>query len=269
MRRGRYLTVSVLLVLIAVGAVFVWRWENRGPSAPSISDAIGRFRTSSTAAGATGEPLIPPGGVYLYDGSGRESLSFMSTKQSQGPTEPGTVVRQPDGCWQFRIDYNSFHFQTWTRCAGSDKLTESGGTTAQKFDFATFKMAEHSTVTCAPFVVVDLSAKDGTTWPVRCDGRSKTTKESFVQQGVVTFVGREPVTVDGATVPAVHTRERLRLSGGQTGTVDIDLWFAADSGLPLNETHSIRVVSPAPPPLGHVTYAEDGTWHLESTTPRT
>ena len=269
MHRGRYLTVSVLLVLIAVGAVLVWRWEHRGPSEPSVSDAIGRFRTSSTLGTAATEPLIPRAGVYLYDGAGRESVSFLSTKQSQGPTEPGTVVRQPDGCWQFRIDFNSFHSHTWSRCSGSNHLTESGGTTTQKFDFATFKMAEHSTVTCRPFVVADLDAKPGATWPVRCEGKSQTTKATFVQQGVVTFVGREPVTVDGATVPAVHTRERLRLTGGQTGTVDIDIWFAADSGLPLNETHRIRVVSPAPPPLGHVTYAEDGTWHLESATPRT
>jgi hypothetical protein len=270
MRRGRYLTVSVLLVLIAVGAVFVWRWEHRGPSAPSVSDAIGRFRTSTTPGSATAQPLVPPAGVYLYDGTGRESLSFLATRQSQGPTEPGTVVRLPGGCWQFRIDFNSFHSQTWSRCAAGGRLTESGGTTTQQFDFGAFKMAEHSTVTCdSPFVVADLGAPPGTTWPVRCEGRSKTTKSTLVQQGEAAFVGGEPVTVGGVNIAAVHTRERLRLSGDQTGTVDLDIWFAADNGLPLKETHHVRVVSPAPPPLGHVTYTEDGAWQLRSTTPRT
>jgi hypothetical protein len=270
MHRRGYLVMSVLLVLIAVSAVFVWRWEHRGPSAPSISDAIGRFRTSTTSGPATTEPLVPPAGVYIYDGSGREALSFLSTRQSQGPTEPGTVERRSDGCWGFRIDFNSFHSQAWVRCADGKRLTESGGATTQKFDFATFKMAEHSTITCdPPFVVADLDARPGTSWPVRCEGRSQTTKATFVQRGSATFVGRETLTVGSADVPTVHTRERMRLSGGQTGTTEVDIWLRATDGLPVREVHSIRVVSPAPPPLGHVTYAEDGEWRLQSTTPRT
>ena len=45
------------------------------------------------------------------------------------------------------------------------------------------------------------------------------------------------------------------------------LW--EQDGLPVKEAHTIRVVSPAPPPLGHVTYTERGSWKLRSTTPRT
>jgi len=270
MHRGRYLTVSVLLVLIAVGAVFVWRWEHRGPSAPSISDAIGRFRTSSTLGSGPTPALVPPAGVYLYRGTGSESLSFLATHQGQGPTEPGTVVRRRGGCWQFRIDFNSFHSQTWNRCAADGRLTEAGGTTSQKFDFATFKVSEHSAILCDPaFVVADVVAKAGTTWPIRCEGRSKTTKTALVQQGVATFVGREPVVVGGESVPALHTREAMQLSGDQTGEVRVDIWFAVSDGLPLQEAHNIRVVSPAPAPLGHVTYTERGTWQLTSRTPRT
>jgi hypothetical protein len=270
MHRRRYLAMSALLVLIAVGAVFVWRWEHRGPSAPSVSDAIGRFRTSTTRGPAITEPLVPRAGVYLYDGTGRESLSFLATWQSQGPTEPGTVVRQSNGCWQFRIDFNSFHSQTWSRCADGRRLTESGGTTNQKFDFATFKVGEHSEITCdPPFVVADLGARPGTTWPVHCTGRSRATKSMFVQAGDATLVGRELVVVGGKAVPALHTREAMVLSGDQTGEVRVDIWLAASDGLPLKEVHSIRVVSPAPPPLGHVTYTERGTWQLASTTPRT
>ncbi len=268
--RGRYLAVSVLLVLIAIGAVFVWQWEHRGPSAPSIRDAIGRFRTSTTVGNADPHPLVPRPGVYLYKGTGSESLSFLATHQEQGPTEPGTVVRRRDGCWQFRIDFNSFHSQTWNRCAADGRLTEAGGTTTQKFDFATFKVGEHSAITCDPaFVVADLGASPGATSPVHCTGRSSTTKSTLSQAGDATFVGREPVVVGGEAVPALHTREAMRLSGDQTGEVRVDIWFAASDGLPLKEVHSIRVVSPAPPPLGHVTYTERGTWQLTSTTPRT
>jgi hypothetical protein len=77
--------MGVLLVVLAGGALLVWRWENRGPSAPSVGNAVGRFRDSSTAGNAT-RRLEPRAGVYLYKGDGRESLSFLDTNQGQGPT---------------------------------------------------------------------------------------------------------------------------------------------------------------------------------------
>ena len=59
------------------------------------------------------------------------------------------------------------------------------------------------------------------------------------------------------------------MSGDQTGDVAVDTWFAESDGLPLKETHDIRVVSPAPAPIDHVTYSERGSWRLTSLTPRT
>ena len=269
MRRSRFVAIVLLVLLGGCGGMFAWRWEQRGPGRASITSAIGRYRASSTLAPAA-HALEPPPGVYLYTGAGSEKLSFLSTSQGQGPTEPGTVLLQPNGCWQFRLDFNSFHSQTWTRCSTNGTLRESGGTTTQRFDFVTFKMGEHSTVVCdPPFVLVAPSAQPGTSAPVRCTGRSETTKTTFTQTGTATFVGRETVPVGGRTVPALHTREQLRLTGGQTGGLTVDLWFAASNGLPLKESHRIRVVSPAPPPLGHVTYSEQGAWTLTSTTPRT
>ena len=269
MRRIRL--VATLLILVVVGGcgAFAWRWEQRGPSRASVGGAVGRFRASASVPKPTGS-LEPRPGVYLYSGVGSESLSFLSTNQGQGPTEPGTVALRPNGCWQFRIDFNSFHYQTWNRCPKDGTLTESGGTTGQRFDFVTFKMSEHSGVACdPPIVVADLTARPGATFPVHCTGRSQTTKSTFTQAGTATFVGRETVTVGRVGVAAVHTREDLLLTGGQTGQVRVDLWSAVANGLPLKEAHSIRVVSPAPPPLNQVTYAELGSWELKSLTPRT
>ncbi len=271
MRRSRLAGLALLLVVLGA-AVFAWRWEQRGPGRPSVSGAVGRLRTSTTVA-PTARSLQPRSGVYVYKASGTESLSFLATSQSQGPTEPGTVMvgreSSRTGCWSFRIDYNSFHHQSWTRCATNGKLTEAGGTADQRFDFVTFKVGEHSRTTCdPPFVVADLAAAPGTTWPVHCTGRSDTTKATFTQTGTATLAGRDDVEVAGARVPAWHTRERLRLSGGQTGEVKIDIWFARN-GLPLQEQHVITVLSPAPAPLGHVKYTEKGTWRLTSMTPRT
>lgn len=269
MKHSGFIALGVLVPITAGGAFFAWRWTQRGPERASVSGAVDRFRTSSTVEIAR-RPLQPRPGVYVYDGTGSESLSFLSTSQPQGPTQPGTVTVTGNGCWTFRIDFNSFHSQTWNRCATGGRLVESGGRTDQRFDFVTFKMSEHSTVTCtSPFVVADPSAKAGSTKPVRCNGHSSTTNANFTQTGVVTFVGAETLDIGGTPVSALHEREQLLLSGDQTGSVRIDLWLAASDGLPLSETHEINVVSGAPPPLNHVTYSEHGNWRLKSLTPRT
>jgi len=266
-RRSRSVAAAVVLVLVGGGAV-AWRLQQRGPDRASVSGAVDRFRTSSTVVTST-RLWEPRPGVYVYSGSGDESLSFLGTHQTQGPTEPGTVTLRPNGCWQFRIDYNSFHSQTWDRCSTRTKLVEAGGTADQRFDFLAFKTSEHSVTVCTPpFVVADLSAAPGTSVPVHCSGRSQTTKSTSTQAGTATYVGRETVTVGAARVPALHTRQDLRLSGGQTGEVHIDIWFAAADGLPLKESHAISVGSSAPAPINHVTYTELGSWHLTSLTPR-
>ena len=230
---------------------------------------MNRFRTSSTLP-ATAGSLQPRPGVYLYRGAGTESLSFMHTRQTQGPVEPATVVTRPNGCWSFEIDFNSFHSQTWTRCSDAGRLEESGGTATQEFDFVAFKESEHSVTTCAPPIVeIDPRSSPGATGPVRCRVVSSTTKTTAEQNGTFTFVGRETVDVGGVAVPAIHGRQAVTLSGGQTGTVLLDIWFAADNTLPLREQHLITVVSTAPAPINHVTYTEQGQWQLTSLVPKT
>ena len=266
-RRSRLVAAAVVLVLVGGGAV-VLRLQNRGPDRASVSGAVDRFRTSSTVATST-RLWRPRAGVYVYSGTGSESLSFLGTHQTQGPTEPGTVTLRPNGCWQFRIDYNSFHSQTWDRCSTRTKLVEAGEPPTN--DSTSSRSRPPSTAspsarrpswspTCPPRPVPSA--------PVHCTGRSQTTKSTSTQTGTATYVGRESVTVGSARVAALHTRQDLRLSGDQTGEVHIDIWFAAADGLPLSESHAITVVSGAPAPINHVTYTELGSWHLTSLTPR-
>jgi hypothetical protein len=261
------LGVIVLVLAGTAGTAVAVRWAGRGPSRPSVGKAIERFRTSSPAL-PLAHALQPPAGVYVYRGSGHERLSFMNTRQSQGPTEPGTVTILPTGCWSFEIDFNSYHSQTWVRCALRAQLLEQGGTADQKFDFVAFKQREHSATTCVPSAVVaDGRARAGDQRTIHCTVHSQTTHTDAVQTGTVTFVGREAVNVGGHAVAALHTHEEMHLSGGQTGTVTVDVWFAQSNGLPLREQHAIRVVSSAPAPINHVTYSETGTWQLTSLTP--
>lgn len=139
-RRRRPLWLILMGVGVVVvgllGAGFLW-WNQRGPSRPSISSAVDRFRSSTTAP-TSETTLQPPSGVYIYAGNGEESLSFLATHQSQDGNLPGTVTRGAGGCWIFAIDYNTFHRQTWSRCAVDGRLVELGNISDQKFDFGAF-----------------------------------------------------------------------------------------------------------------------------------
>jgi hypothetical protein len=267
-RRLMALIIVVGVVLIIVGAGLVW-WTQRGPSRPSVSDAVDRFRSSSTVPSPT-LTLQPQGGVYIYAGTGEERLSFLTTHQSQDGSLPGTVTRGAKGCWTFAIEYNSFHRQTWSYCAVDGRLVEPGNTTEQKFDFGPLSQSEHTEVVCDPATTLfSPSASAGDRSPVRCRGRSQTTKTDMTQRGDITFVGRTTVRVGTTRVPALHYSRDVRISGGQTGSSQEDLWIAVDDGLPLREQRTISVVSPAPAPLNHVTYSEHGQWQLTSLVPRT
>jgi hypothetical protein len=261
------LIVCVLMLAAASAGVFAWRWADRGPGRASVGKAIDRYRTSSTVAPPLSTLTSRPG-VYIYEGEGSERVSFMNTRQIQGPTEPGTVTALRGGCWLFQIDFNSFHSQRWARCNERGRIVEKGGAADQKFDFVMFKQSDHGTTTCnPPFDVSDPHASPGTTWPVRCRVRSSATGATAVQNGTMTFLGHTTVVINGTPVTALHARENLQLSGGQTGNVYVDLWLTPD-GLPLREQHNISVVSPAPSPINHVSYTESGSWQLTSLEPQ-
>jgi hypothetical protein len=261
--------IVALVLAVAFGGWFAWRWRERGPNEASVGEAVSRFRTSSTVDEGVA-PLRPPAGVYTYSGSGTEHLSFLATSQGQGPKIPGTVTHRGSNCWTFEVEYNSFHRQTWDWCTRDGRLIERGGTTNQKFDFVAFKVDETSRFTCdPPIVVIDPDAETGTKWKARCTGHSVTSDADVTTAGTLRFVGRETVNVAGEHVPALHYRSTRELTGDQTGSERNDTWYAADNGLPLRNRRDIRVVSPAPAPLNEVTYTEKGEWELTSLVPET
>ncbi|PZR80991.1 MAG: hypothetical protein DLM65_06895 [Candidatus Aeolococcus gillhamiae] len=80
------------------------------------------------------------------------------------------------------------------------------------------------------------------------------------------FLGDESVTVAGRTLPARHTRWTTTFSGATEGGAVVDDWFEPATGLVLREERHIglRVGSPF---VGHLTYADNSTYELLSTTP--
>lgn len=266
-RRRRVLIatgVAAGLLLIVFGLV-TWWWSARGPGRASIEDAVDRFNTDPGSARAA---RVPEPGVYVYTSTGEERLSFLSTHQSQDGDLPATVAVRADGCFDFTIEYNSFHAQRWTRCPSPDGWTERGNTTDQKFDFGPLSEDEHTRVDCSPPTRFPTTGLPGSTTPVRCTGFSETTDTTQRQRGTVTLVGPTTVRVGSARVPALHYRQVTRISGEQQGASREQLWLRASDGLPLRESRRIRVISPAPAPLNEVTYTERGEWRLSSLRPR-
>ena len=134
---------------------------------------------------------------------------------------PATVTHRSDGCWTFRIDYSSQHWQTWIYCPRDGGLVELGGQTFERWDFVFTKYDSTSTFTCdPPSVAIRAAMHSGDHWTQTCRGTSSGTKGVGVTSGPYTFVGDDTVTVGGTAVAAYHFHQERTLSGSQTRHAD-------------------------------------------------
>ncbi|MCB1250419.1 MAG: hypothetical protein KDB36_13470 [Acidimicrobiales bacterium] len=284
-RRAAIFAVVVVVVVIG-GAAFVLF---AGERATTVSDqsALDRFRTEgSSTAGSAGTAAggdtagdgtatvggaaypAPAPGVYAYTGSGEEVTSFPPLTEQQGPDMPATVVIGADGCWSWRIDLNTHHWQDWTFCSSAEGLLDTGGTSFARRDFVTFQIDNTSTFTCPePEAMLWPDMAPGQTRTGRCVGTSSAMEGESTSAGTATMVGVEDVVVGGTTVPAVHVRRDHTLSGAQTGTELVEWWLHPDTGLPLRQRRSLRVDTATP--VGPITYTEEGELALTSLEPQT
>lgn len=257
--------VSVIVVALS-GLVVLWR--RSGAHQVSTDDARRRFAANSSTQPPNPAVLRPPAGVYVYRGSGTERLSLPPKEQKQGPRMPATVTHRDDGCWTFRIDYSSQHWQTWIYCPRAGGLVELGGETFERWDFVFTKYDSTSTFTCEPpAVAIRAVMRPGDQWQQTCRGTSSGTEGEGVTSGPYTFVGEDRVMVGGTTVPAYRFRQERTLSGSQTGTQETDLWFAQKDGLPLRNER-VQTVH-ADTVVGSSTYTERGSFELTSLQPQT
>ena len=206
-RGSRPLTIAVIALALvgAIGGGVAWWLSHRGPTRPSIGGrrSVPIFldvhrRRRDAAAG--------PGGVRLRGHRRRAPLVHGHEPVAEGSL-PGTEPPAPGGCSTSAIEYNSFHKQTWTWCAADGRLVERGNTTDQKFDFGPLSQSEHTEVVCnPPTTFYDPATKPGHKTPVRCKGRSETTKANINQRGRITFVRRTTIVVGGTRVPRCASR---------------------------------------------------------------
>ena len=257
----------IAVVVIGAASVFVVLWRRSSAHELSTGDALRRFRQNSSTQPAPVSVLRPAAGVYLYRGSGSEHLSLPPKSQGQGPRMPGTVTQSANGCWTFRIDYSTQHWQTWNYCPRDGGLVELGGKTFEHWNFVFTAYDSTSTFTCDPAsVTIRTAMHPGDEWHQQCRGTSSGTKGEAITSGPYVFVGDEVVVVGNARVPAYHFRQQRTITGSQTGSQTTDLWFARNNGLPLRNARVATVHTDTV--VGSSTYTERGNFQLDSLQPQ-
>jgi hypothetical protein len=257
----------VALPVVIGAGVFAVAWRNSGAHQVAMNDVKKRFAATSTTGAARAATLEPPAGVYDFRGSGTERLDRPPKTQPQGPAIPATITRQANGCWTFRVDYSTGHWQSWRYCAQGGELREMGGQTYERWDFVMLKVDTTSSFTCSSSVTIRPSMRAGDTWTQTCTGSSTGVKGVTKTTGPITNVGEETLAIGKARVPAYRFHQVRTLSGAQTGTQDSSLWFAQSNGMPLRDTRKNVVKSDSV--IGKVTYTETGTFTLASLVPQT
>ena len=267
-RRRLYVGVPIAIVLLAVAVVGGAYLLRSHPGARSVDSAVSRFRGSSSTTPGPDEFTRPAAGVYEATGHGTESLSVPPDSQSDGASMPVTVEHLDQGCWRWRIDYNVAHWHEYTFCPAGARLLLQAQRNHQSWDLGMTTVTNDGQYTCDPPAPIALeNAAPGETAVHHCVGSNSAAAGVSVAEGPAVNVGTETLSIGRVEVRAIHQRRTQTMSGPQTGTIDEDWWFAADTGLPLQVTRQYRLDTSSV--IGTITYKEDGTWTLKSLTPRT
>jgi hypothetical protein len=262
-------------VLIAVGAVLIvvvgsvaWLlFGGESPHPVTVEDAHERTDGSTVSTAPTGEFGPPAGGVYLYRGDGTEKTSIPPLTEREGPSMPATVTADGEGCWRFRIDYNSHHWQDWRFCADPSGIVTTGGRTFARRDFGTFNVDNTSTFVAAePDVLLWKGMRVGESRPGHSTGTSTAISGSTTSAGTTTYIGDEGIEVAGQTIQTRHLRLDRQLSGAQDGIETVDWWVDPSTMLPIRNERAISVRTK----VGALTvsYSEIATYELTSLSPK-
>ncbi len=255
---------GITLVVLAVAGTLAFLWSDSGAHAVPSSVAIQRFLQEGGADGADAG-VGPAPGVYSYRGTGTETISVPPKSQSEGPGIPGTVVRQAGGCFEFRLDFSDFHWQSWDYCVRDGALVSPTRAGYYNWDFVAFHVDDTSTFVCRPAITtVSGHLVSGTSHGVACTGHLSV--GPVPMRGTSTLVRSADLRVGSHVVAAVLVTEQVTFSGGQSGSNVAATWFSVATGLPLRGTWHTRVSTASP--VGTSTLEARGNFTLDSVTPR-
>jgi len=251
--RRRRLLVALFLVdlLVLAGGLFLvggryWRGD------VDLDEALARFRSAGAAATtAPALPGLPAPGVYRYRTTGGELVSLFDTRRDYSDITMRIVTRRGCGVREEQF-FVTQHVEYYDRCG--DKLVAYGTDIAYWWTHGTqdFKCQGGS---------FDLrGAPPRTTVEWDCADQ-----DTHAHQ-ITTYVGDEPVPVEGTDLPARHTRWTTYFSGATVGAAVVDDWFDPGTGLLLREKRAIalKVGSQF---VGKLTYTDNSEYVLLSVTP--
>jgi hypothetical protein len=266
--RRRLAVVGIASLVLAFGAATLVPYLLRNEPAPlTVDEALEKFRESSSSAPAPASSSRPAAGIYVLDGEGSESISFPPLSQDDGAVMPASVEHLADGCWRWRLNYNTAHWHELDFCRIDGDVAIVAQRNYQSWDLGAGSVENRGEYTCdPPSRVVPAEVRPGEVSQHRCTGTNTAVDGESVASGPTTFVGVEMLAIDGVETPALHTVQHRTMSGSQTGTVEEEWWYALDTGLPVRSKRHTELHTDSP--IGSITYKESGSWDLRSLQPR-
>ncbi len=244
-RRWPWVLGALGAVLAAFAIFVVVTWD---PARP-VSMGQAEQRLGSEGQGVAG--ARPARGVYLYTGTGTDTLSLPPLSQAEGPTMPGTVTLQGHDCWTFRVDYSSHHWETWNFCRQGNDTMERGGLIWQLWAIGPLHETNLTTLTCTSDTMwLPASATPGQNWHSDCRGTSSAVKGVMHSIGPYRFVGTTTLDVGGhpvrvGRVPPIPHRVGSPARDRARRDVDRRVEWPAATDLPghrCRHRHTVRLV---------------------------
>lgn len=228
------IVVGVVIALLAAAvAVFVLGREEAAEL--TADQALEDFRASGGASAGSDVEGLPAVGVYAATASGTESIGLPGFDEELGPRAPVTVTHGDGGCWNYRVDFNSHHWRSWTFCptaTATFAVSQVDSWTARKapgLDIATL-----STFGCdEPFDVLWEGAAAGDRRSGSCTGTTDSDDTVTADSAEVEVLGRGTLRVGGEVVDVVRVRTTETFGGDQTGSEVDEWWLDAANGLPV------------------------------------
>jgi hypothetical protein len=246
---------AVLLVVAVAGGVWFFLLRTTGTQI-DLRQALRLYRQDERGPSSGKDRDLPAPGVYVYKTSGSEKLSLAGISRSF-PTASHMIVT--DGTCS-SMDWVPLvqHTEGVVVCRQSDgALTMSQASSDESIAGVSTTQVAHCSDT-SYFIPPDPHA--GQRWSGVCHSTGQVDKVS----GEV--IGMTTVTVNGHTVPALHTRIDTSVSGNATGTDPTDYWVSPETGLIYRQREEVSV-SQAIGPLGSVHYTEQMAISMSSLLP--
>ena len=246
-----------VFVLIAAVAVGVWFFLIRDPTTPvNLRQALRLYRQDEHPGQAANAAELPAPGVYRYQTTGDEQLSFGGISR-HFPTATNMIVTE-DHCATEKWEPFEQHMEGLVECPL--KSGAYGITTTLSYE-AIAGTQTTDVINCpSDTYLVPPDARAGQRWHTVCHSSGL----KVVASGLV--IGKSSVNVGGHAVPATHTRLTLTFSGAESGTNPNDYWVSTKNGLILSQRETVNVSQQAGP-LGSVRYSEQMAINIASATP--